>query len=109
MSRSQTGHVQGKLHAMSVLAKRLRAQLLAGAKADSPLAVVERLLAIQAQDARGARLAIRARSVGLSVADVDAALTTDRSVVITWLNRGTLHLVRSEEYPWLQQLTTPQL
>lgn len=94
---------------MSVLAKRLRAQLLAGAKADAPLPVVERLLAIQAQDARGARLAIRARSAGLSVADVDAALTADRSVVITWLNRGTLHLVRSEEYPWLQQLTTPQL
>ncbi|MCW2990366.1 MAG: hypothetical protein JWM73_960, partial [Solirubrobacterales bacterium] len=25
------------------------------------------------------------------------------------LNRGTLHLVRSEDYPWLQALTTPQL
>ena len=94
---------------MSVLAKRLRAQLLAGGRADAPLPVVERLLAIQAQDARGARLAIRARSAGLTAADVDAALTADRSLVITWLNRGTLHLVRSEDYPWLQQLTAPQL
>jgi winged helix DNA-binding protein len=94
---------------MSVLARRLRAQLLVGRKADAPLPVVERLLAIQAQDARGARLAIRARSAGLTAADVDAALTVDRSLVVTWLNRGTLHLVRSEDYPWLQQLTTPQL
>ena len=94
---------------MSVLAERLRAQLLVGRKAEAPLAVAERLLAIQAQDDRGARLAIRARSAGLTVADVDAALTVDRSLVVTWLNRGTLHLVRSEDYPWLQQLTTPQL
>src|SRR5207237_1040006 len=27
----------------------------------------------------------------------------------TWLNRGTLHLVRSEDYPWLLTLTTPPL
>jgi hypothetical protein len=33
----------------------------------------------------------------------------ERSLLITWLNRGTLHLVRSEDYPWLQALTTPPL
>src|SRR5205085_694516 len=33
----------------------------------------------------------------------------DRTLLITTLNRGTLHLVRSEDYWWLQQLTTPQL
>jgi hypothetical protein len=27
--------------------------------------------------------------------------------VIGWLNRGTLHLVRSEDYAWLHALTTP--
>ncbi len=73
------------------------------------MAVVERLLAVQAQDPRGARLAIRARSTGLSVADVDRELTERRSLLITWLNRGTLHLVRREDYPWLQALTTPPL
>jgi hypothetical protein len=73
------------------------------------VAVAERLLAVQAQDPRGARLAIRARSDGLTAADVDRALTRDRSLVITWLNRGTLHLVSSEDYPWLQALTTPPL
>jgi hypothetical protein len=71
--------------------------------------VVDQLLAVQAQDARGARLAIRPRSTGVTAADVDRALTDDRSLVITWLNRGTLHLVQADDYWWLQELTTPQL
>ncbi len=69
----------------------------------------ERLLAVQAQDPRGARLAIRARSTGVSVSDIDRALNRERALVITWLNRGTLHLVRTVDYPWLQTLTTPPL
>jgi hypothetical protein len=40
---------------------------------------------------------------------VDRALTADRSLLITWLNRGTLHLVRSEDYWWLHPLLTPPL
>jgi hypothetical protein len=95
--------------ASPVLAERLSAQLLSGPPAGAVVDVVRRLLAIQAQDPRGARLAIRARSAGLSAADVDRALTLDRSVVISTLNRGTLHLVRSDDYWWLHQLTTPQL
>ncbi len=71
------------------------------------MAVAERLLAVQGQDPRGARLAVRARSQGLTAADVDRALTEERSLLITWLNRGTLHLVRSEDYPWLHALTAP--
>ncbi len=42
-----------------MIAERLTAQLLAGPPARDPLDVAERLLAIQGQDARGARLAIR--------------------------------------------------
>ncbi len=75
----------------------------------APEQVAERLLAVQGQDPRGARLAVRARTEGLTAADVDSALTEDRSLLITWLNRGTLHLVRSEDYPWLHALTTPPL
>lgn len=92
-----------------IVAARLTAQGLSGSPAGDPVAVAERLLAIQGQDPRGARLAIRARTAGLAVADVDRALTEDRSLLITWLNRGTLHLVRSEDYPWLQALTAPPL
>ena len=89
-------------------AERCAAQLLCGDPAGSAEEVARRLLAIQAQDPRGARLAIRARSAGLSASDVDSALTR-RSLIVTWLNRGTLHLVRSEDYWWLHPLTTPQL
>ncbi|HEX4680895.1 MAG TPA: winged helix DNA-binding domain-containing protein [Gaiellaceae bacterium] len=92
-----------------MIAERLTAQLLAGPPERTPLAVAQRLLAVQGQDLRGARLAVRARSTGLNVADVDRALTDERSLLITWLNRGTLHLVASDDYPWLQALTTPPL
>ena len=87
----------------AILAERLSAQLLSGPRAGNLDDVVGRLLAVQAQDPRGARLAIRARSVGLSARDVDAALTEDRSIVISTLNRGTLHLVRHEDYWWLHR------
>jgi hypothetical protein len=91
------------------LAKRLTAQLLAGPPARTVTQAVERLVAVQAQDPRGMRLAIRARSAGLRASDVDRALTDERSVAVATLNRGTLHLVRSEDYWWLHPLTTPQL
>src|SRR5215475_7692687 len=91
------------------LAQRLAAQLLSGPPAEGTAQVAGQLLAVQAQDQRGARLAVRARSRAGSAADVDDALTRDRSVVVTWLNRGTLHLVRTEDYWWLHPLTTPQL
>jgi hypothetical protein len=93
----------------SVVAARLTAQQLSGRRARSPEEVAERLVAIQAQDARGARLAVRSRSKGLVASDVDDALTVRRSLVISWLNRGTLHLVRSDDYWWLHPLTTPQI
>lgn len=89
--------------------RRLTAQLLTGPAARDAVAVAERLLAIQAQDPRGARLAIRARTERVAAADIDRELTERRTMVVAWLNRGTLHLVRSEDYPLLQMLTTPPL
>ena len=103
------GRALDGLDRSAVIAQRLSAQLLAGPPARDPTAVARRLLAIQGQDPRGARLAIRARTKGLTVADVDRALTDERSLLITWLNRGTLHLVASEDYHWLHALTTPPL
>lgn len=87
---------------------RLAAQLLASNPAPSAVAVVDHLLAVQAQDLAGARLAIRARTRGLGTSDVDAMLEAREAVVAT-LNRGTLHLVTPESYWLLQRLTTPQL
>ena len=91
-----------------VLARRFGAQLLLDEKLPDPLEVVGRITAVQAQDARGSLLAVRARSLGLTAADVDRCLTDERSLVVGWLNRGTLHLVRSEDHAWLHALTAPR-
>jgi Winged helix DNA-binding domain len=93
----------------AAIAERFAAQALAGEPLPDPVAVAERLLAVQGQDPRGFRLAVRARTEGLTAGDVERALSEDRSLLVTWLNRGTLHLVRSEDYLWLQALTTPPL
>ena len=90
---------------LQLQAARFRAQLLTGEPASGPVEVAERLLAVQGQDARGFRLAVRARTRGLTAAHVDRALTEDRSLLVTWLNRGTLHLIRSEDYWLLHRLT----
>ncbi len=90
-------------------AARLDAQLLGTRRASSTAEVLERILAVQAQDPRGPRLAIRARSRLGDVADVDNAMTRRRSAVVSWLNRGTLHLVAADDYWWLHPLTTPQV
>ncbi|HUR83443.1 MAG TPA: winged helix DNA-binding domain-containing protein [Thermoanaerobaculia bacterium] len=93
----------------SLLTARLAAQRLSGPPAADVVEATRHLLAVQAQDPRGARLAVRARSVSKAAVDVDHALTRERSLVITWVNRGTLHLIAAEDEPMLHVLTTPQL
>jgi hypothetical protein len=90
-----------------VLADRFTTQLLVGPRPTDLLAATERLLAVQAQDLRGARLALRPRTLDVAAADIDHHLGVERSLVVSWLNRGTLHLVRTEDYPWLHALTAP--
>ena len=97
-----------------LLAQRLAAQRVSGEPLAGPAAVARHLLAVQAQDGRGARLAVRARTTrpgtaSGAAADVDRALTDERSLVISWYCRGTLHLVAREDHHWLQALTTPPL
>ena len=62
--------------------------------------VARRVCGVQAQDARAARLAVRARTEGLTATDVDA----ERGVVRTWAWRGTLHLLAREDVPWALSL-----
>jgi hypothetical protein len=92
--------------------ERFAAQGLNGSDLVDAGAVVDRLLAVQAQDGRGARLAIRSRLAGSverpAASMVDAELDAG-SLVINWLNRGTLHLVRADDHGWLHGLTAPRL
>jgi hypothetical protein len=93
---------------MDLWATRFSAQLLGTQRADDALAVCAHLLAVQAQDLRSARLAIRARTSGSTIAAVDGPLARGE-LVVSWLNRGTLQLVASEDYWWLHALTAPTL
>jgi DNA glycosylase AlkZ-like len=67
--------------------------------------VVRHLLAVQAQDLRAAKLALRARGELFTAADVDAELSERRTLMRGWLGRGTLHIVAREDYWWLLALT----
>lgn len=87
---------------------RLGAQLLSGPRPADPAAATRQLLAIQAQDPRGFRLAIRART-GAETLDPLTDALAQRRLIVGWCNRGTLHLVAAEDFWWLHGLTTPPL
>jgi hypothetical protein len=88
--------------------RRAAAQLLDRHEGTTPAGAVAHLLAVQAQDLRAARLALRARGAAAGARDVDAALTGERALVVAWLMRGTLHLVAREDHGWLLALTAGQ-
>jgi hypothetical protein len=91
----------------ALLAARLRAQLLAGGPAGGVREAVARVVAVQAQAARPARLAVRARTGGLAAADVDRASSSERAVVRSWALRGTLHMVAAADLRWMVGLLGP--
>ena len=64
--------------------------------------VVRHVCGIQAQDARAARLSVRARCEGVTAADVDGA-----GLVRTWAWRGTLHLLARDDVPWVLHAIGP--
>src|SRR6266566_2791927 len=89
---------------------RLRAQRLTPRSGDtiSDVALlVKELCGIQAQDARAATLALRVRSAGLVAADVERARVQERTIIRTWGQRGTLHLLETKDLGWLLPLFGP--
>lgn len=87
---------------------RARAQGVgSGWRGRSVAEVLGRAFAVQAQDAAAAALGIRARSSGLTAADVVRATDVERSVVRNWFMRGTLHLVPAADARWLTSLLGP--
>jgi hypothetical protein len=85
----------------------MRAQLLTGRRPRSVAEVVGALGGLQAQDTPASRLAVRPRSAGLDADAVRRACDQDRSVVRTWVMRGTLHMVAAEDASWLVGLLGP--
>jgi hypothetical protein len=67
----------------------------------APQAILEEVVGVQAQDLSAALLAIRARSVGLTSADIQQARRAEPAILQTWCMRGTLHLVSCQDARWL--------
>jgi hypothetical protein len=65
------------------------------------------VVGLQAQDALAARLGIRSRTRDLTVAEVERERLQDRSFVRAWAMRFTIHLVTSEDFPWIRDLVAP--
>jgi hypothetical protein len=66
------------------------AAVLDGAQTRDPATVTGACSRCRHRICAEARLAVRARTAGLTAADLDRAPTNERSLVVTWLNRGTL-------------------
>lgn len=83
---------------------RLSSQGLSVARASSPVEAVGWMLALQGQDYPGVQWSVGLRVPGATLADVEAAC--DRGEIVrSWPLRGTLHLVRADDLPWLLDLT----
>lgn len=83
--------------------------LLERAERRQLLDVVTRIGGVQAQVMSAAELALGARVDGLRPVDVRDALWRDRSLIKTWLMRGTLHLLTAGEFPLYVAARSTQL
>jgi hypothetical protein len=61
---------------------------------------LSRVVALQGQDVRANRLAVRVRTDGLTRQDVDDAVSKGE-VVRTWAMRGTLHMLAARDLRWV--------
>ena len=91
----------------SVLRERMARQGFAARPARTVAQAVALTTAVQAQDHPAARLGVRSRATGLTEADVLNAVASSRTVVRTWLMRGTIHLVDTADLRWMVSVFGP--
>jgi hypothetical protein len=68
------------------------------AKAGDLVEVVSRICGLNAQSARSPYISLWNRLQGFSREQLDKALYNDRRLIKTWLMRGTVHMVPSDEF-----------
>lgn len=87
----------------------MRSQHLAAATrlGADPVEPARALCGVQAQDYFAGTMQLRVRSRGLTASSVDDAVARTRSLVRTWLMRGTLHLCAAEDIRWLLGILGP--
>ncbi|WP_455353901.1 winged helix DNA-binding domain-containing protein [Streptomyces sp. SYSU K217416] len=87
---------------------RAHAQAIAGGVREPTVAaVLDRVLAVQAQDLTAAALGLRVRARGLTADEVHRATDVERTAVRGWFMRGTLQLVPAADARWLLALFGP--
>jgi hypothetical protein len=87
-----------------VSAARIIALGLAGPAVGGPADVVRHLVCVQAQALPGALIAVALRTADRDPTAVAAALA-DGSLVRSWTQRGTIHLVPAADLGWILELT----
>ncbi len=87
---------------------RLSNQQMSQSTLKTPRDVVAWLGALQGQDYAGAKWSVGLRLPGSTDAAVEQAFA-DRTILRTWLMRGTLHLVAAEDIHWMLGLVAPKL
>lgn len=93
---------------MDIPARRLWNHWISQTRSDSPEQVVSWPGALQAQDNESVKWAVGLRSAGLTTAGFDTAVA-GRTIVRTWLMRGTLQLVAAADVGWMLALLAPRL
>ncbi|WP_433517048.1 DNA glycosylase AlkZ-like family protein [Nonomuraea sp. CA-143628] len=80
-----------------ILAWRLRRQFVSDADGSDAVAIARRLCGVQTQVASSAQLAVAVRSARPDPGEIGRALWEERTLVKTWIMRGTLHLLPADE------------
>jgi hypothetical protein len=88
--------------------QRLISQRIARVKLRRPGDVVSWMGAMQAQDFTSVRWAVGLRCESATDADIEQAII-GRTILRTWLLRGTLHLVSPADIRWMLGLVAPRL
>lgn len=91
---------------MDLWAARAHANGIGSDRARTVVDAVGRVVALQGQDVRANRLAVRVRTDGLTRQDVDDAVR-DGVVVRTWAMRGTLHMLAARDVQWVLRAVGP--
>ncbi|HEX8427037.1 winged helix DNA-binding domain-containing protein [Hymenobacter sp.] len=92
----------------AIARQRIQNQLVGAEKGADPAAVVRWMGAMQAQDYGQVVWAVGLRTQVPSRLAVEQAVA-DKTVVLTWLMRGTIHFASAEDTMWLVKLFGPRL
>jgi hypothetical protein len=88
--------------------QRLRNQTIGQNSFAHPTEVVQWLGAVQAQDYLASLWAIGLRLEGATESSIELSIS-DRTIVRTWIMRGTIHFVPAEDVNWMLKLLTPRV